>query len=144
MNKASFVQRAVAWVIDQVIISIIYLLVTFAFALVVGLRDDRLRIPDMILALGVGVVSSILVFGQFLYFGYFWSTRGRSIGMGLMNIKVVKTDGSHLSFLMAGLRGTLGYYLSGLIFSLGYLWFFFDERKETWHDKIFSTDVLNG
>lgn len=144
MHKASFLQRFVAWVIDQIVISIVYLLISFAFALVAGFSDGKTRVPDLLLSLGVGVVTLVLLFGQFLYFGYFWNTRGRSIGMGLMNIKVVKTDGSHLSFLIAGLRGTLGYYLSGLIFGLGYLWFFVDRQQETWHDKIFGTTVLKA
>ncbi|MBD2000847.1 RDD family protein [Leptolyngbya sp. FACHB-541] len=78
------------------------------------------------------------------YFGYFWSCRGRSIGMGMMNIKVVKTDYRSLSFLMAGLRGSIGYYLSSLIFWVGCLWFFVDTQQQTWHDKIFNTIVLEG
>lgn len=74
--------------------------------------------------------------------GYFWSRREQSIGMGIMNIKVVKTDGRPLSFVMSGLRGSLGYSLSGLIFGLGYLWFFVGKQQETWHDQIFNTVVL--
>jgi uncharacterized RDD family membrane protein YckC len=62
--------------------------------------------------------------------------------MGVMNIRVVQFDGHSLSFLMAGLRGSLGYFPSGLIFGLGYLCFFVDKQQETWHDKIFNTVVL--
>ena len=40
---------------------------------------------------------------------------------------------------MAGLRGTLGYYISSLVFYLGFLWMLFDEQQETWHDKIFGS-----
>jgi uncharacterized RDD family membrane protein YckC len=144
MNKASFLQRAIAWLIDQAIISIMYLLITFAFAFVIGLSDGKIPVPGTAMTFGTSLFSLVLLLGQFLYFGYFWSTRGRTIGMGVMNIKVVKTDGSPLSFLMAGARGTAGYYLSGLVFGLGYLWFFIDAQKETWHDKVFKTDVLKG
>jgi uncharacterized RDD family membrane protein YckC len=80
----------------------------------------------------------------FLYFGYFWSTRACSIGMGMMNIRVVGSDDRPLSFLMAGLRGSLGYYISGLVFGLGYLWALIDSEQKTWHDMIFKTRVIIG
>jgi len=56
--------------------------------------------------------------------------------------KVVRQDGGELSFLTAGLRGSLGYWISSLLFNLGFLWAAFDQEKETWHDKIFKTWVV--
>ena len=146
MNKASFNQRLVAWLVDQAILLIIHLLVVLMIGLLSGVYNARkIQAPILILSLGVTVSTLVLSLEHFLYFGYFWSRRERSIGMGLMNIRVVvKSDQHSLSFLMAGLRGSLGYYLSGLVFGLGYLWFFFDKRRETWHDKVFNTAVLKG
>lgn len=142
MSKASFFQRFAAWLIDRVILFISYLLASFAVGVASGVyTDSRMRVPNLLLSLGVSVVMLVFVLSDFLYFGYFWSRRERSIGMGVMNIRVVKTDGQPLSFLIAGLRGSIGYYISGLCFGLGYLWFFVDEQ-ETWHDKIFNTVVL--
>jgi uncharacterized RDD family membrane protein YckC len=143
MNKASFFQRFAAWLIDQAILSIIYSLAAIAFGAVIGiLTNSRMQVPDLLLFPSVSGIILAPVLGHFLYFGDFWSRREQSIGMGMMNIRVVKTDGSPLSFVMAGLRGSLGYSLSGLIFGLGYLWFFVDKQQETWHDKIFKTVVL--
>ena len=142
MSKASFFQRFAAWLIDRVILSIFYLLASFAIGIASGVYTDRgMRLPSLLISLGVSVVMLVFVLSDFLYFGYFWSRRERSIGMGVMNIRVVKTDGQPLSFLIAGLRGSIGYYISGLCFGLGYLWFFVD-KQETWHDKIFNTVVL--
>jgi uncharacterized RDD family membrane protein YckC len=145
MNKASFFQRLAAWSIDRVILLIITLLAATAFRVVSGMgidTDITMREPNALLSLSASVFMLAIAFADFLYFGYFWSRQERSIGMGMMNIKVVKTDGRPLSFLMAGLRGTFGYYVSGLIFGLGYLWFFVDKQQQTWHDKIFNTVVL--
>ncbi|MBE9180160.1 RDD family protein [Oculatella sp. LEGE 06141] len=141
-NKASFLQRSAAWLIDQAILSIIYSLAAVAIGAVIGAYNNSgIPVPGLIVAPSVIGFSLAPMFGHFLYFGYLWSRRERSIGMGVMNIRVVKPDGHPLSFLMAGLRGSLGYFLSGLIFGLGYLWFFVD-KQETWHDKIFNTVVL--
>lgn len=145
MNKASFLQRFAAWLIDQAVLSIIYLLASIAVGVVTGILTSRgIQSPGLPpLSPSVrGLIPALYLFGHFLYFGYFWSRRERSIGMGMIHIRVVKTDGRPLSFVMAGLRGSLGYSLSGLIFGLGYLWFFVDKQQETWHDKIFNTAVL--
>jgi uncharacterized RDD family membrane protein YckC len=150
MDKASFLQRFVAWLIDQAVLWITYLLLSFAFGLASGIytsiqtprADPEVPLLNVLLSLGISVYMLILTLGNFLYFGYFWSRREQSIGMGIMNIRVVKTDRQSLSFLIAGLRGSLGYYLSGLVFGLGYLWFFVDKQEQTWHDRIFNTVVL--
>ena len=143
MNNANFTQRFSAWLIDRAILFILY----FLGSLVVGVvsavyTQSRMDVPNLLLSLGVGVFMLVSILGDFLYFGYFWSRKEQSIGMGIMNIRVVKTDGHPLSFIIAGLRGSIGYYVSGLCFGLGYLWFFVDKQQETWHDKIFNTVVL--
>ncbi|WP_310414366.1 RDD family protein [Chamaesiphon sp. OTE_8_metabat_110] len=142
MNNASFFQRFAAWLIDRVILSILYFLGSLAVGVVSAVyTSSRIDVPNLLLSAGVGVFMLVSILGDFLYFGYFWSRRERSIGMGIMNIRVVKTDGHPLSFIIAGLRGSVGYYVSGLCFGLGYIWFFVDKQHATWHDKIFNTVV---
>ena len=43
-----------------------------------------------------------------------------------------------------GFRGTIGYWISGLIFGLGFIWAAFDQDKEAWHDKLFDTWVVQA
>jgi uncharacterized RDD family membrane protein YckC len=64
--------------------------------------------------------------------------------MKMLNIQVVGQDGQPLSFLRAGLRGSVGYWISGFIFSLGFIWAAFDAKKEAWHDKLFKTWVVRA
>ncbi|AFY66342.1 MAG TPA: RDD family protein [Allocoleopsis sp.] len=145
MPQASFLQRLLAWLIDQAILIILYSLAMFIIGLAIGVyKQSQIQIPNLILFIGLIGFLFVLWLEHFLYFGYFWSHRERSIGMGMMSIRVVKADHTSLSFIGAGLRGSIGYYLSGLIFCLGYLWFFIDEQQQTWHDKIFNTVVLKG
>jgi len=35
-----------------------------------------------------------------------------------------------------------GYYVSGLILALGFIWIAFDKRKQGWHDKLAGTLVI--
>ncbi|MBK8046355.1 MAG: RDD family protein [Anaerolineales bacterium] len=84
----------------------------------------------------------ILLFFQFFYFGWLWSRGGQSYGMKFLGIKVMRRDGAPLGFWRAGFRGTIGYWISGLVFGLGFIWAAFDRNKEAWHDKLFDTHVL--
>jgi uncharacterized RDD family membrane protein YckC len=146
MKKATFWQRLGAYLIDLAVLAIaggLIAAILFSIPLVIGgvtggIDDPAAGILAMlVLILFLG--SSLAL--QFCYFGYFWSIRGRSIGMGLMNIRVGDKHGAKLSFLMAGLRGSIGYYISSLVFYLGFLWMLFDSQQETWHDKIFGSQV---
>jgi len=64
--------------------------------------------------------------------------------MKLTGIKVVQRDGNLQSYVRAALRGTVGYWISALIFGLGFIWAAFDSEKEAWHDKIFDTSVVEA
>ena len=94
-------------------------------------------------------VTAILFFVylviQFFYAGYFWSTSGQTPGMRMVNIKVVRRDGTEdVSLVRGGLRGTFGYWVSSFILGLGFWWALFDPNGETWHDKIFDTRVVKA
>ena len=51
---------------------------------------------------------------------------------------------AEMGFLAAGLRGTVGYWISTVIFFLGFIWAAFDKNKEAWHNKIFGTGVVKA
>ena len=142
-EKVGFVVRAIAWLIDMAILWFISIVLIFLFAGATGLAESASG--GFFGFLGVALASAIVVINflaQFLYFGYFWSRSGQSLGMNVMNARVIRRNGQPLSFVRAGLRGTVGYYISSLVFFLGYLWALFDTDSETWHDKIFDTWVV--
>jgi uncharacterized RDD family membrane protein YckC len=147
MKKATFLQRLIAYLVDMVILAIATsLLVAFLVAILamVGSFSGGLDESWVIALAGIGslLVVAVALVIQFLYFGYLWSRHGRSIGMGGMNLWVAGKDGNNLSFVMAGLRGTVGYYISSFVLYLGFLWMLFDPDQDTWHDKIFNSQVL--
>ena len=80
----------------------------------------------------------------FLYFPYFWQRSGQTPGMKLMGIKVVRdSDGGPVSWGSAILR-LIGYYISAIVFYIGYIWIFIDKRKRGWHDLIAGTVVIKA
>ena len=79
-----------------------------------------------------------------LYFPYFWQKSGQTPGMKMLSIKVVRDrDGGPVTWGSALLR-LLGYWVSGLVFYLGYIWIFIDKRKRGWHDLIAGTIVVEA
>jgi len=145
MNRAGFLARFLAFLIDNIALSVIAWLLSLLLVPFVSAADQSSSTLFGLIAGTVGmVIAFILLLLQFLYFGWLWSTSGQSLGMRVTNIRVVRRDGSALSMVRAGLRGTVGYWISGLIFGLGFIWAAFDGRKEAWHDKLFDTAVLTA
>jgi uncharacterized RDD family membrane protein YckC len=145
MNRAGFLSRFLAFLIDNIALGVIAWLLSLVLVPLTGVatQSDG-SLFGMIVGVAGMVVAFILLLLQFLYFGWLWSTSGQSLGMRVTNIRVVRRDGSSLSLVRAGLRGTVGYWISGLIFGLGFIWAAFDGRKEAWHDKLFDTAVLTA
>ena len=145
MEKAGFFSRFIALIIDGFVIGILAMIVSLIFGFIIGMTGQS---DNGFMGFIAGTMSLLLIvimfLFQFLYYGYFWSKDGQSIGKKLMGVKVVSQDGQPLSFLKAGLRGTIGYWISSLVFSLGFIWAAFDANGETWHDKIFGTRVVKA
>jgi len=87
--------------------------------------------------------SSVQTLIGVLYFCYFWSAQGggQTLGMRVLNIKVVRTDGSSLTILQAFIR-YIGLIVSVACIFIGVIWAAFDANKQGWHDKIAGTYVV--
>jgi uncharacterized RDD family membrane protein YckC len=132
-----------ALLIDSIALSVISWLLSLVLVPLVGAADSTNSNLFALVVGGVGLVLFIiLAFLQLFYFGYMWSRSGQTLGMKVTNIRVARRDGAKLGFWRAALRGTIGYWVSSLIFGLGFLWAAFDSQKEAWHDKLFDTAVF--
>ena len=145
MDKAGFFSRFFALVLDSFAIAFVSWLIILVWTLfAAGAANTESGALDVLQGLvGVAACFTILLL-QFLYYGYFWSKSGQSLGMKLLNIKVVMRDGASLSFARGGLRGSIGYWVSGFFFSLGFIWAAFDANGEAWHAKLFDTRVVRA
>jgi uncharacterized RDD family membrane protein YckC len=129
MEKAGWGTRFLAILIDAIGIGII----AAAISSVLGADTQSRQYQGL----------SILL--QAAYFTYFWSAagKGQTLGSRALNIRVVKTDGSHLDYFGAFLR-YIGFVISCAVFFLGVIWAAFDAQKQGWHDKIAGTYVVKA
>jgi len=92
---------------------------------------------------GAGAIPTLvsLAFSLAFYLIMWVSFDGATPGKKLMAIKIVKGDGSKITYPVAFIR-YLGYIVSAFVFLLGYLWVIWDKKKQGWHDKIAGTVVV--
>ena len=125
--KAGFWIRLVAILIDGIIVGV----VNTAIGAVLGLTTNGRSGLQILLGL--------------VYYVYFWSSAspwpGQTIGSKLLNLRVVRTDGSDLSISQALIR-YVGFFISALVLGIGFIWAAFDANKQGWHDKIAGTYVI--
>lgn len=91
---------------------------------------------------GVLILFTLIAIASLAYFPYFWATSGSTPGMQMMGLKVVRdSDGGPITGGQAVIR-LIGYWVSGAVFYLGYIWIFIDKRHRGWHDLIAGTVVV--
>ena len=97
------------------------------------------------LGLGMGGVGNSLQMLLTLVYGWYFLTRhdGQTPGKKLMDIRVIKEDGSPIGDGDAIIR-VLVSWISGAVFLIGFIWALFDQRNQTWHDKAVGTLVVNA
>lgn len=77
---------------------------------------------------------------SFLFFAWFWTHGGQTLGMRAWRIRVQQRDGSPITLWQALLR-FLAAFVSWGALGLGFLWSLLDKEKLTWHDR-YSMTVL--
>ena len=143
---AGFFSRAVAYVLDRIIvfgISFVILMVIEYFLRLLRIDQWLENLSgDATLNVIVVLLLSALVINLLVTIGYnvgFWLLSGQTPGKRVLGARVMRTDGTRLR-LGNALRRQVGYWISG-IFCLGFLWILFDNRRQGFHDKLAGTIV---
>ena len=95
----------------------------------------------------VGAASSVLSVGSvFLlllatYGAIMWKMKGTTIGGIVCGLKIVRLDERPVDWTTAIVRA-LASFLSLFVAGLGFLWIAFDPERQSWHDKIAGTAVV--
>ncbi len=139
---ASGGSRLVAYIVDYFLIWILVIVVSLVLGSVMaaGASADS----------GGAVATGALVWFLALfvitlgYFPWFWARGGATPGMRLLHIRVVReVDGGALTGGQAVMR-LIGYWVSAVVFYLGFIWILIDAHKQGWHDKIANTVVIES
>jgi uncharacterized RDD family membrane protein YckC len=139
VRVVGFNRRFLAAVIDGLLIGVMTFVLTVAIGMLAIFTtsfDPNNASPfDRLIILG-GLIVSIV------YYVSAWAKSGQTLGKSVTGMKIVGRDGAPPSWGQALLR-YVGYIISGLVFSLGFIWVAFDSKRQGWHDKIAGTYVVN-
>ena len=126
--------RLVAYIIDAILISLVFGVVTSIFGIRYLDMDDLSHIDPTTNLLSLAVA--------WLYFALMESSeRGATVGKMAMGLRVVSNDGKRISFMNATGR-YFAKILSAMIFCIGFIMIAFTDRKRGLHDMIASTLVI--
>ena len=76
-----------------------------------------------------------------LFYSWFWTHGGQTLGMKTWRVRLIRTDGKPLTWTNALVR-FLAALLSWLPLGLGFAWMLFDRESLTWHDKLSKTRLV--
>ncbi len=136
-HYAGAATRLAAFALDQTIATSLFALMSgvVAWAIALVTSDAFEWDPDAV------VTGSLLVVWLFVYYSYPWSVSGKTPGMALLGIRVVRADGAPASGGNAVAR-TLALPLSFLTLGIGFLPIIFGKEHRALHDKIAGTAVV--
>ena len=140
LPKAGFWIRAVAAIIDSFLVSLLEFVCSLLLALAAGLVGGSLNQQGQaMMAIVTGLFAAVIAV---FYYVFFTGYGGQTPGKMALRIKVIRTDGSAVSYGRAFLREVPGKFLSGILLGIGYLMVAFDRQKQGLHDKIANTYVI--
>jgi uncharacterized RDD family membrane protein YckC len=129
-------ERARALFIDSLWWTLIALFVPLGPSLdTMPLSPDALA-ADMILWLILAQTVPILVTGVL------WAVWGSTPGKHVLKLHIVDADSGEPMTPRQSLLRTFGYLLTFAMFGAGFLWIFFNPRKQALHDRIANTVVM--
>ncbi|MBV1790547.1 RDD family protein [Marinobacterium sp. D7] len=134
IRPASFGKRLLAMLYDFLILVSIWLGVAIiATAINQGAVDSPM---------GRAAMQSAQFCFSFLFFGYFWTRNGQTLGMQAWRLRVQTFDGQRLSWTQALIR-FLCAIISWIPLGLGYFWMLVSDERLTWHDRWSESCVVS-
>jgi len=135
-KRANLFARWVALILDPLIAIVLYFVAMGILMILFGMISEDLG------ATAAMVVAILFPLGYSVWF-LMLLRQGLTPGKRLLGLRVVNQQTGEIpGFGKMFLREIVGRFLSGLFFSLGYLWALFDKNAQAWHDKLAGTVVV--
>ena len=100
------------------------------------IRDSLLSLP-----VNYPFLRALVFISWLLFFGWFWTHGGQTLGMRVWKLRVLRADGGPLRWPTAIARYGVAW-LSWGLGGLGMLWCLMDGQRRSWHDVASGTVVV--
>lgn len=136
ISLASIRQRAAAFGIDELLLSIIMIVILWDSMAQAKTLEDMIAVTNSFLLEYMTI--------KIIYQTFFTMQYGASLGKIVMKIRVIELSTlSNPRFLSAFNRSVFRV-VSELLFYLGFVWAMLDPYRRSWHDRSGRTLVING
>ncbi len=135
ITLSSIQSRIFAFLIDDFLISILFMIILYNQIL------NAKSFEEIIILINSHLMPMIAL--KIVYQSFFVWFYGASLGKIMLKIKVIDINGFKPSFSVSFLRAC-GRIISEWIFFLGFVLGLFDKNRQTLHDKIAKTMVINA
>jgi uncharacterized RDD family membrane protein YckC len=136
LTLASIKKRAVAFFIDEMLLS---------FLLILAMSDsfaNAKTVEDIILLTNTYIMQYILM--KIAYQTFFVMQYGATLGKLAMKIRVIDIKTLDNPNFAVSLNRAIFRIISEMIFYLGFAWAAMDPARQAWHDKTAKTLVIDA
>jgi len=145
--KATIGKRFLAIIYDLLIVFFLSFIITLIVQTLiiqlnlVELESVQISKTESILAIPIDsaintLLRSLWLIIPFLYFVYYWTKHGRTLGMKVWKIKALSSNQLAITGLQSAIRFT------SALFGLGYLWMIVDKEKLPLQDRLSKTRLI--
>lgn len=136
-------RRLAAMIYDSFLIFAIWIVVGFIVLYALGVNSAQNSSGELarLTPLQNNILLAAMLISAFLFFGFFWTHSGQTLGMQAWRIKVQNNDGSAISWRQALLRYCTAPFAL-LAFGLGYLCMLVDPQRRTVPDRVSGSQVI--
>ena len=136
LKLASFNKRAMAFMVDDIIISSI-------FAIIYWDKLSAFSEPENLI-LFVNSLFVYIILVKTIYQTIFIGMYGQTLGKMLMKIEVINSEYLDQPNFLEALQRAFVRAVSEVVFYIGFIWANFTPLRQTWHDKFASTLVVDA
>ncbi len=142
-ENASLWRRLAAIAYDSIVILAIWIIVGFIVLSAFGIDQVQVVKNDRVIIAPyyqITLLSSILL-STYLFFAWFWTHSGQTLGMQAWKLRVQNPDASAISYKQSLIRCIITP-ISLLLLGAGYFYMFFNANKQTLPDLLSRSNVV--
>ncbi len=135
ITLATIKRRVWAYSIDEILISVLFMIIFFGKIPQDASYEQTLNLLNSLFS----YVILLKIIYQTFFVWYYGATPGKM----LMKIRVISTIDLENPAMIYALNRAIVRIISETFFYIGFLWALTNPKKETWHDKVAKTLVVN-
>ena len=136
ITLATIKQRAFAYTVDEILISILFMIIFFGKIPQDSTYEQTLNLLNSLFS----YVILLKIIYQTFFVWYYGATPGKM----MFKIRVISTIDLENPSIIYSLNRAIVRIISESLFYVGFLWALTNPKRETWHDKVAKTLVVNA